>query len=116
MHFVISQNKKELYAVVCETLRYLDILNQIIKNTKLIKREKKIIKNRYLALVLLYEYVVGKGFHKLPKHLKVWFNIHSLMFSYIFHQPNEDQEHLFYGYILDNFLDVFFSVAGNTGT
>ena len=72
MHFLISQNKKELYAVVCETLRYLEILNQIINNTKLIRREKKIIKNRFLGLVLLYEYLVGKGFHRLPKDLKVW--------------------------------------------
>ena len=29
------------------------------------------------------------------------------MFSYIIHQPNEDQEHLFYGHILDNFLICF---------
>ena len=68
---LFMQNKKRLYAVVRETLRYKSILQFVVDQTLLLKREQKAISSNYLALVLLYDYLIGKGFHKAPKKLKV---------------------------------------------
>ncbi len=68
---VVLQNKKQLFAVVSETLRYRKILEEILDKTKLLKLERKAISSKELALVLLYDYLIGKGFHRAPKNLKV---------------------------------------------
>nr|XP_033778846.1 probable 28S rRNA (cytosine-C(5))-methyltransferase isoform X2 [Geotrypetes seraphini] len=53
------ENIKQLYALVCETLRYSDILQEIISSSKLLKEEKKLKMN--LAKVLVYDLLFGKG-------------------------------------------------------
>ncbi|KAL9959862.1 hypothetical protein ACROYT_G033226 [Oculina patagonica] len=51
--------KKKLYALVCETLKYRGILEDIFKQTRLLKLEKK-LKHNY-ALVLVYDFLFGQG-------------------------------------------------------
>ncbi|XP_077868127.1 28S rRNA (cytosine-C(5))-methyltransferase-like [Saccoglossus kowalevskii] len=56
-----AKNQKQLYALVCETLKFRDIINTIVKETALFKREKFLKKNPVLAQVLVYEFLFGKG-------------------------------------------------------
>ena len=65
------QNKKQLYAVVCETLRNQSFLKHVLDQINLMKREKKTIASKNLGLVLLYDYLIGKGFHRASKRYKV---------------------------------------------
>ncbi|XP_058968002.2 28S rRNA (cytosine-C(5))-methyltransferase-like [Pocillopora verrucosa] len=51
--------KKKLYALVCETLKYRGILEDIFEQTRLLKLEKK-LKHSY-ALVLVYDFLFGQG-------------------------------------------------------
>lgn len=41
----VFQNIKQLYALVCETLRYSPVLEDIISTTALLKKEKKLQMN-----------------------------------------------------------------------
>ncbi|XP_043910047.1 28S rRNA (cytosine-C(5))-methyltransferase [Protopterus annectens] len=54
-----DQNIKQLYALVCETLKYSSVLESIITSTNLLKEEKKLKMN--LAKVLVYDLLFGKG-------------------------------------------------------
>ncbi|XP_068715150.1 28S rRNA (cytosine-C(5))-methyltransferase-like isoform X2 [Montipora foliosa] len=65
--------KKKLYALVCETLKYKAILEEIFEQTKLLKLEKKLRHNH--ALVLVYDFLFGQGIqcggdlkHSVTKH------------------------------------------------
>ncbi|XP_042194837.1 probable 28S rRNA (cytosine-C(5))-methyltransferase [Callorhinchus milii] len=53
------QNIKQLFALVCETLKYAGILKEIIGSTKLLKQEKKL--QLSVAKVLVYDLLFGKG-------------------------------------------------------
>ncbi|XP_069766776.1 28S rRNA (cytosine-C(5))-methyltransferase [Narcine bancroftii] len=53
------KNIKQLYALVCETLRYASVLEEIIGMTDLLKKEKKLQIN--VAKVLVYDLLFGKG-------------------------------------------------------
>ncbi|KAI9593119.1 S-adenosyl-L-methionine-dependent methyltransferase [Syncephalis fuscata] len=53
------QNKKALYAIVCETLKYKDTLNEIIEHAKLTKTCKKLPNT--LALVLVFDLLFSRG-------------------------------------------------------
>ncbi|XP_069082875.1 28S rRNA (cytosine-C(5))-methyltransferase [Pleurodeles waltl] len=53
------KNIKQLYALVCETLRYSSILEGIINRTNLLREEKKLKMN--VAKVLVYDILIGKG-------------------------------------------------------
>eukprot|EP00061_Rhincodon_typus_P018556 g47770.t1 len=52
------RNIKQLFALVCETLKYTSVLNEIIGTTDLLK-EKKLQMN--VAKVLVYDLLFGKG-------------------------------------------------------
>ncbi|SAM07472.1 hypothetical protein [Absidia glauca] len=52
------QDKKKMYALVCETLKYKHVLNEIIDTTNLCIIEKKL--KRSLALVLLHDLLFTK--------------------------------------------------------
>ncbi|CAB4440544.1 unnamed protein product [Rhizophagus irregularis] len=45
------KEKKKMYALICETLKYRDVINQIIENSQLLKVEKKLQKNITILLV-----------------------------------------------------------------
>ncbi|KAI8875091.1 S-adenosyl-L-methionine-dependent methyltransferase, partial [Backusella circina FSU 941] len=51
-------DKKKMYALVCETLKYKQVLNQIIDQSKICQVEKKLKKN--LALVLIHDLLFTK--------------------------------------------------------
>lgn len=53
------KNIKQLYALVCETLRYSSILEGIINRTNLLREERKLKMN--VAKVLVYDILFGKG-------------------------------------------------------
>ncbi|XP_005986929.1 probable 28S rRNA (cytosine-C(5))-methyltransferase [Latimeria chalumnae] len=53
------QNIKQLYALVCETLKYSLVLEELITSTDLLKMEKKLQMN--IAKVLVYDLLFGKG-------------------------------------------------------
>ncbi|XP_077998543.1 28S rRNA (cytosine-C(5))-methyltransferase-like [Glandiceps talaboti] len=55
------KNKKQLFALVCETLKYTTLIDKILRETKLLQREKFLKKNPTLAQVLVYEHLFGKG-------------------------------------------------------
>ncbi|XP_072325410.1 28S rRNA (cytosine-C(5))-methyltransferase isoform X3 [Scyliorhinus torazame] len=52
-------NIKQLFALVCETLKYTPVLEEIINTTDLLKKEKKLQIN--VAKVLVYDLLFGKG-------------------------------------------------------
>ncbi|XP_060703724.1 probable 28S rRNA (cytosine-C(5))-methyltransferase [Hemiscyllium ocellatum] len=53
------KNIKQLFALVCETLKYTSVLNEIITTSDLLKKEKKLQMN--VAKVLVYDFLFGKG-------------------------------------------------------
>ncbi|XP_067864144.1 probable 28S rRNA (cytosine-C(5))-methyltransferase isoform X1 [Heptranchias perlo] len=53
------QNIKQLFALVCETLKYTPVLKELISTTNLLKEEKKLQIN--VAKVLVYDLLFGKG-------------------------------------------------------
>ncbi|EDO45380.1 predicted protein [Nematostella vectensis] len=52
-------NKKKLYALVCETLKYRQVIEDIFEQTKFLKCEKQL--KHSFALVLVYELLFGHG-------------------------------------------------------
>lgn len=55
------KNKKALHALVCETLKYKDILQQLVEKSGILKFEKSLKKNDFLSEVLLYDHLLGRG-------------------------------------------------------
>ena len=53
------KNPKQLYALVCETLKYLDVLEEILKQTKILNGSKGLSKE--LIILTLYDFLFGKG-------------------------------------------------------
>ncbi|CEI91699.1 hypothetical protein RMCBS344292_05982 [Rhizopus microsporus] len=52
------QDKKKMYALICETLKYKQVLNELIDSTKICEIEKKL--KRSLALVLIHDLLFTK--------------------------------------------------------
>ena len=55
------QNVRQLYALVCESLKYQPVLLTIFKGCNSLQREETLDGQPHLATVLLYEHLVGKG-------------------------------------------------------
>ncbi|XP_056414625.1 28S rRNA (cytosine-C(5))-methyltransferase [Hyla sarda] len=53
------KNVRQLYALLCETLRYSSVIQDIINNAELLRGPKKLPMN--LAKVLVYDLLFGKG-------------------------------------------------------
>lgn len=53
------KNVRQLYALLCETLRYSSVIEDIIKSSELLRGPKKLPMN--LAKVLVYDLLFGKG-------------------------------------------------------
>ncbi|KAG9485796.1 hypothetical protein GDO78_008729 [Eleutherodactylus coqui] len=53
------KNVRQLYALLCETLRYSTVIEEIIKSSELLRGPKKLPMN--LAKVLVYDLLFGKG-------------------------------------------------------
>ncbi|RIA97350.1 S-adenosyl-L-methionine-dependent methyltransferase [Glomus cerebriforme] len=47
------KEKKKMYALICETLKYKNVINQVIENSQLLKVEKKLPKN--IAILLVHD-------------------------------------------------------------
>ncbi|RHZ70851.1 hypothetical protein Glove_265g15 [Diversispora epigaea] len=47
------KEKKKMYALICETLKYKDVINQIIDNSQLLLKEKKLPRN--IAILLVHD-------------------------------------------------------------
>ncbi|PRP83969.1 hypothetical protein PROFUN_08653 [Planoprotostelium fungivorum] len=54
-----SEHKKQVYALVCETLKYREVLNEIINNTPLSEQlnQKQMSGTRQMLSILLYEFL-----------------------------------------------------------
>ena len=53
------QKKKQTYAVVCETLRHYELLEDVLQQSEFFEYYPRV--NRDLAMVLAYDEVIGKG-------------------------------------------------------
>lgn len=53
------KNTKQLYALTVEALKYKSVLLEIITKTKILQQESSISKHE--AIVLIYDYLLGKG-------------------------------------------------------
>ncbi|RKP12880.1 williams-Beuren syndrome critical region protein 20 copy A [Piptocephalis cylindrospora] len=54
------QDKKRMYAIVCETLKYKLVLEDVIEGVGLLKTEKKVNLSKSLALVLCHDLLLTK--------------------------------------------------------
>ncbi|TPX31789.1 hypothetical protein SmJEL517_g04980 [Synchytrium microbalum] len=54
-----SVDKKRLYGLICETLKYREALTHVIEQAALLKQERKM--SRELALVLSHDLLIGNG-------------------------------------------------------
>ncbi|XP_028398087.1 probable 28S rRNA (cytosine-C(5))-methyltransferase [Dendronephthya gigantea] len=53
------KNKKKLYALVCEAIKYKSVSDKLLEATKLLSMEKQL---KYsMALVLVYDFLFGRG-------------------------------------------------------
>ncbi|CEO96878.1 hypothetical protein PBRA_005482 [Plasmodiophora brassicae] len=59
-HLVGSANKRAVYALVCQTLKYRTVILQCMQGTALAK-VAKVSKNRAVILIMVYEMLFGKG-------------------------------------------------------
>ncbi|XP_033642361.1 probable 28S rRNA (cytosine-C(5))-methyltransferase [Asterias rubens] len=60
------KNLKQLYALVCETLKYSSIIDKILVTTKFLELEKWL--DRPMATILVYEALFGRGIQCGGKH------------------------------------------------
>ncbi|KAF5382066.1 hypothetical protein D9615_004285 [Tricholomella constricta] len=56
-----EKDRKRTAALVIETLKYKDVLSEVIEQAKLLKEEKKKITSLNLALVLVHDLLLSKG-------------------------------------------------------
>ncbi|KAJ3260632.1 putative 28S rRNA (cytosine-C(5))-methyltransferase [Boothiomyces macroporosus] len=54
-----TTDKKLLYAIICETLKYRQVIEEIMEKSGILKQEKKM--GKYLLTVLIYDLLFGKG-------------------------------------------------------
>lgn len=69
-HFVYFKNVKQLYAIVCETIKYTSVLDHIITASQLCKSDR-LLKDKDLTRVLLYDFLIGKGIKGAAQKYKV---------------------------------------------
>ncbi|KAK7093285.1 28S rRNA (cytosine-C(5))-methyltransferase-like [Littorina saxatilis] len=55
------RNVRQLYALVCESLKYQPVLLRIFKDSESLQKEETLKGQPHLATVLLYEHLMGKG-------------------------------------------------------
>ncbi|CDS11029.1 hypothetical protein LRAMOSA03293 [Lichtheimia ramosa] len=60
------RDKKKMYALVCETLKYKAILNELIDTTGICQKEKKLLSSRSLTQVLMHDMLFTKRGIPLP--------------------------------------------------
>lgn len=58
-------------AVVCECLKYSQVLTEVLELCKLQSSDKRLKKNKELALVLLHRHLIGKGLNGCFSKYKV---------------------------------------------
>lgn len=58
--FLWFKNKRQLYALVCETAKNSRVLQEILDATQ-IQNEEILNKDKYLAKALLHDLLFGKG-------------------------------------------------------
>ena len=75
LYFVYVQNKKSLMALVCESVKYKDVLDNLVKRTKLTEKSHSLT-DPWLASVLVYDLLIGRGIHGAAK-LKVGIILYS---------------------------------------
>ncbi|ORX55467.1 S-adenosyl-L-methionine-dependent methyltransferase [Piromyces finnis] len=65
------KEKKKMYAIINETLKYKPIISEIIEKSQILKNEKKLSKS--LAIVLVYDLLFGhaKNFKNAPAFQKI---------------------------------------------
>jgi putative methyltransferase len=61
-------DKKLLYALVCESLKYRQVIEEIMDTTQIAKQEKKM--PRILLMVLIYDLLFGKGIRQGGEYKK----------------------------------------------
>ena len=65
----VFQNKKQLFALVCETLKYGEVIGDMLDRTKLLDHERALDRDATLARVLVYDLIFGHGVqHAAKKH------------------------------------------------
>ncbi|KAI9092705.1 S-adenosyl-L-methionine-dependent methyltransferase [Phlyctochytrium arcticum] len=64
-------NKKRTYGLVCETLKYKDVIKQIINQSKLLSSIKHTQLKPNVALVLVYDHLFGRGVQATGKYKQV---------------------------------------------
>lgn len=57
----LFQNKKSLYAVVCEAIKCQDILLEICSKCPELRKDRVLQQDEDLLVVLLYEHFLGRG-------------------------------------------------------
>ncbi|KAJ3183163.1 putative 28S rRNA (cytosine-C(5))-methyltransferase [Gaertneriomyces sp. JEL0708] len=65
------QDKKRTYALVCESLKYKEVISIIIQNTAILTQEKKHGLKPNLALVLIYDFLFGRGIQASGKFKEI---------------------------------------------
>ena len=78
LNFLDFQNKKELYAIVCESLKYASVIQQILASTKILQSEKVLHNKQYLAQVLVHDLLFSK--HGLKKQCSKKFKVRRVSF------------------------------------
>lgn len=61
-------SKKATHAVTCEVLRYWDVLVEVARDANLVNDKQ--LRHQELAMVLVYELILGKGLHPVGKEEK----------------------------------------------
>ncbi|KAI9247490.1 S-adenosyl-L-methionine-dependent methyltransferase [Phascolomyces articulosus] len=65
------KDKKKMYALICETLKYKSVLNELIDITDICTIEKKMLSSRSLAQVLLHDMLFTKRGIPLPANVPI---------------------------------------------
>ncbi|KAI8146816.1 S-adenosyl-L-methionine-dependent methyltransferase [Fennellomyces sp. T-0311] len=65
------KDKKKMYALVCETLKYKQVLNELIDITDICSVEKKMLSSRSLAQVLIHDMLFTKRGIPLPANVPI---------------------------------------------
>lgn len=62
-------NKKQLYAILCQSLKFKKVILEVIQNSELLKHEKKMPTS--LAILLVHDLLFGKGIISSPYKQKI---------------------------------------------
>ena len=80
----LLQNKRQLMAIVYETLKYSDVLQQVLTSTNLQSLEK-CLKNVHLTKILVYDALFGNGIEGNGKQeVSCLFVLNYFYFAYLY--------------------------------